>query len=276
MNRGRPETAAPVLFSLRNPAFLTSANRPADGKKTGMWRSRLPDTISLDLSDRTVEIALRVNPRARRFILRHGVDGTIALTLPPGGSLRDARRFVETHKGWVESNFRNAPEARPFVPGARVPFRGEEHVIVHRPDRRGTVRLATAEGEPALEVSGGEPHLARRLTDWMKRSARETLVERVETHAAELGVKPGRIRIGDTTSRWGSCSSTGSLSFSWRIVLAPPEVLDYLAAHEVAHLAELNHSARFWRLVARLDPDYEANRAWLRSNGPGLHAVGGG
>ena len=134
-----------------------------------------------------------------------------------------------------------------------------------------------------LSVPGEPEFLARRVTEWLRREARRDLERAVARHAKALGRKPGGLRVGDPKSRWGSCSSKGVLTFSWRLVLAPPRVLDYLAAHEVAHLKEMNHGRKFWALVERLDPDYEAARAWLnkspawrsrRSGASGLAHVG--
>lgn len=240
-----------------------------------MRRSSLPENLNLDLPNGPVSIALRRNDRARRFILRHGVDGSLAMTIPPGGTFHQAQRFAEEHKGWLQSQLAAAPDRQPFSAGERIPFQGVDHVIIHSPERRGTVHVAEFEGEPALLVAGGEAHLPRRLTDWLKKQARSEVTERVAHHTRMLNVTAKRIRIGDPVSRWGSCSSKGSLSFSWRVVMAPPDVLDYLVAHEVAHLREMNHSPRFWALVEKTCPDFKASRHWLRINGSRLHAIGG-
>ena len=123
-------------------------------------------------------------------------------------------------------------------------------------------------------VAGEPPHLDRRIGDFLKREARRDLEAAASRYAARLGVAIKRVSIRDQSSRWGSCSNTGVLSFSWRLILAPSFVLDYLAAHEVAHLKELNHSPRFWRLVASLDPDFERAKAWLDAHGTDLHRYG--
>ncbi|MEL6288849.1 MAG: SprT family zinc-dependent metalloprotease [Pseudomonadota bacterium] len=123
-----------------------------------------------------------------------------------------------------------------------------------------------------LHVSGAVDHAPRRLRDWLIAQARDDITNRVAIHAQRLGLQPRRITIRDQSSRWGSCSSTGALSFSWRLVLAPPTVLDYVAAHEVAHLREMNHSRRFWDLVRRTMPEMDGPKEWLRENGAQLHA----
>lgn len=131
---------------------------------------------------------------------------------------------------------------------------------------------------PRICVSGGEAHGSRRLSDWLRAEAKADLSARVAHHAANLGVQPKRISIRDQSSRWGSCSTTGTISFSWRLIFAPSYVLDYVAAHEVAHLREMNHGPRFWRLVRDTVPDVQKARNWLRQKGAELHrfAISGG
>lgn len=164
----------------------------------------------------------------------------------------------------------------PFAPGALVPLRGQPHQIVHQPEARGTVwTQADAAGNPALLVAGEAPHVARRIADHLKREARRDITAAVRRYARALGVEIGRITLRDTASRWGSCSAKGDLSFSWRLILAPPFVLDYLAAHEVAHRLELNHGPAFWRTVEGIYPARREAEAWLRHHGASLHRYGG-
>ncbi len=139
---------------------------------------------------------------------------------------------------------------------------------------RGLVRLEGEDGATILSVAGEPSFLSRRVMDWLKREARRDLQAAVARHTEALGRKHTGLRVGDARSRWGSCTAAGVLTFSWRLVLAPSHVLDYLAAHEVAHLAEMNHGPDFWALVDRLDPRHRAARAWLKQHGAGLHAVG--
>lgn len=235
----------------------------------------LPDHLVLDLVDREVRVGVKVSPRAVRFTLRLGV-GDPVLTVPERTRLSDALDFLDRHRGWLAERLARRPQPVPFADGALVPFRGEIHRVDHRPDVRGTVWREAAEDAPRLVVAGGVDHLPRRLTDFFIRSARADLAPAVAHHAARLAIeiRNPRIRIKDTRSRWGSCTADGELSFSWRVVLAPPFVLDYLAAHEVAHLAELNHSRAFWQLVRRTCPEMDAGRRWLKLHGAGLHGYG--
>jgi len=126
----------------------------------------------------------------------------------------------------------------------------------------------------SLNVAGDVTHAPRRLGDWLVDQARRDLDARVSWHSRRLGVKASRISVRDQTSRWGSCSTTGALSFSWRLILAPRHILDYVAAHEVAHLAEMNHGPKFWALVRRTMPDMDEARRWLQIYGMDLHRYG--
>jgi predicted metal-dependent hydrolase len=154
-------------------------------------------------------------------------------------------------------------------------LRGVPHRIVHRRAVRGTVWTETdAFGAQLLCVAGNAPHIDRRIGDFLRREAKRNLEAASMRYANALGVRIKRLAVRDQSSRWGSCSTSGALSFSWRLILAPPFVLDYLAAHEVAHLLEMNHSARFWRLVQKLCPDHERAKVWLDVHGTDLHRYG--
>jgi predicted metal-dependent hydrolase len=224
----------------------------------------------------TYMVRVRRHAQARRYTLRiQAATREVVLTLPPRGTVREAKAFALKHGGWIAARLGRLPAFAPFTHGEVVPLRGVPHKIVHRRGVRGTVWTEIDQhGKSLLCVAGASEHIARRVVDFLKREARRDLEAASRKHAAKLNVTPKRISIRDQTSRWGSCSTTGSLSYSWRLILAPPFVLDYLAAHEVAHLTEMNHSARFWRTVARLYPGYERAKAWLDLHGTGLHRYG--
>jgi hypothetical protein len=237
----------------------------------------IPDSLALTDSDGTVlEVPLRVSARARRLSLR--VDparGGAELVLPPKVDLGQAERFAKAHLGWLRTRLAKLPGRVAFADGAEIPVLGKPHVIRHVDRKRGGIKRVEIEpGRWELQVPGDVAFLARRLTDYLKIEAKRILTDRARHHAGALDRTPARITIRDTRSRWGSCSSNGNLSFSWRLILAPASVLDYVAAHEVAHLVEMNHSPRFWRLVERLVPDYKRQRAWLKRNGGTLHGYG--
>lgn len=225
----------------------------------------------------------RINVRriasARRFTLRvRAATQDVVLTMPSRGSLNEAASFANRHAGWIGAKLRQLPEKIPLKPGELVPLRGTVHLIAHCPARRRGVWLediASCEGgTPLLCVNAEAPFVPRRVRDFLVREALRDIRAAVESHCKKIGAAPGRITLRDTTSRWGSCSSSGSLSFSWRLILAPHFVLDYLAAHESAHLLHMNHSAAFWSTVARLTADTARAEAWLKANGSGLLRFG--
>ena len=246
------------------------------------WRALLfrrpsePQAIEIMFDRAVYLVRLRRHRQARRYTLRvDGASREVVLTIPPRGSLKGAREFAQKHGGWIAARLKRLPAAAPFVPGAAVPLRGVPHRIVHRSDMRGTVWTEIDEHRAALLcVAGASPHVHRRIGDFLKREARRDLDAASRRHAAALGVAIKRIVVRDQSSRWGSCSNSGALSYSWRLILAPPFVLDYLAAHEVAHLVEMNHSPRFWRVVARVCDHVERAKKWLDTSGNDLHRYG--
>jgi predicted metal-dependent hydrolase len=237
-----------------------------------------PQTIEVSFDRQVFVVRLRRHRQARRYTLRiHAATHEAVLTMPPRGSVREARSFAEKHGAWIATRLGHLPRAVAFAPGVTIPLRGEPHRIVHRRGKRGTVWIeADPTGEHLLCAAGELPHLARRIGDYLKREARRDLDAAVRRHAATLGVPVRRVAVRDQSSRWGSCSTTGVVSFSWRLILAPPFVLDYLAAHEAAHLVEMNHSPKFWRLVDGVCPSMRPAKAWLDAHGAELHRYGPG
>jgi len=235
-----------------------------------------PQAIEVVFDRSIYLVRLRRHRQARRYTLRiQAATREVVLTIPPRGTLKEARAFAQKQGGWIAARLGRLPEAAPFAHGIVVPLRGVAHRIAHRRGERGTVWTETdADGEQRLCVAGNAPHIDRRIGDFLRREAKRDLEVASRRFAAELGVTIVRVSVRDQSSRWGSCSTTGVLSFSWRLILAPSHVLDYLAAHEVAHLVEMNHSARFWRLVQRLCPGHEGAKAWLDLHGADLHRYG--
>ena len=235
-----------------------------------------PRTIEVVFDKSVYLVRLRRHRQARRYTLRiAAATREVILTIPPRGSLKEARAFAQQHGGWIAARLHRLPEAVRFAHGVVVPLRGVPHRIAHRHLVRGTVWIETdAVGGPLLCVAGEMPHIDRRVGDFLKREARRELEAASRKFAAALGVSVRRVTVRDQSSRWGSCSTSGLLSYSWRLILAPGFVLDYLAAHEVAHLVEMNHSARFWRLVRRICPDHERAKVWLDVHGSDLHRYG--
>ncbi len=238
------------------------------------------NTASLSRTSREIRIdgelfpvEVRNNTRSKRLTLRLAPDGRGAkLTTPPHVSEHQLTEFLDKNSNWIAVRLARMPEPRELKDGQFILYQGIDHKITHL-DRRGIVEAKLVAGEPTLLVPGEVAHMPRRIIDFLKRQARKKLDQAVVTHASALGVKPKSMRITDSKTRWGSCSATRTLSFSWRIIMAPPPVLNYLAAHEVAHLREMNHSAQFWNLVEEICPDMQEQKNWLRRNGSLLHSV---
>ena len=207
-----------------------------------------------------------------RFIVK--VDPStreVSVVSPSARSFEQALEFARKERDWIAGRLADVPKPVPLHYGAALLYRGVEHIVRQGEKGAAPVWVDRDSDRPIIRVTGKSEHAGRRITDWLKREAKRRIEERVTHYAAVLEVKPRRVTIRDTTTRWGSCSSTRNLSFSWRLILAPPAVLDYVVAHEVAHLRELNHKPRFWRLVDTLVSDAARQQAWLSENGPMLH-----
>ncbi|MGQ0444669.1 MAG: M48 family metallopeptidase [Beijerinckiaceae bacterium] len=240
---------------------------------------RVSGIVYLEVSHagETFRINLRRMAAARRYTLRvRAATKEVVLTMPARGSLSEAKSFAGRHAAWIGVKLRRLPANVPFEPGALVPLRGTLHRITHCPAKRGRVWIEDgAPGSmPLLCVSAEAPFAPRRVRDFLVKEARRDIAAAVASHNKKLGVGPRKITLRDTTSRWGSCSASGALSFSWRLIMAPRFVLDYLAAHEAAHLLHLNHSAAFWATVSRLTADTARAEAWLKGHGSGLLRFG--
>ena len=235
-----------------------------------------PSAINIIFDREIYLVRVRRHRQARRYTLRiHSATREVVLTMPPRGSLKEARAFAEKHGGWIAARLGRLPEPAPFAHGTVLPLRGVDHRIVHRPRQarhgldRGRRTTSACSASPAPE-----PHRRAPRARFLKREAKGDLEAASRAAADRLGVRIKRVSIRDQSSRWGSCSTTGVLSYSWRLILAPPFVLDYLAAHEVAHLVEMNHSRRFWRLVERICPHVTRAKTWLDVHGADLHRYG--
>lgn len=218
-----------------------------------------------------IPVTLRRNPRARRLLLTVDPgDGAPALVIPPYVSIGEAQTFLDNRAEWLERKLKSLPARVVFVDGAAIPFRGRTLRLSHAAGARG----AAWREDDVLRVAGDPRHLARRATDWLKRQARDEFARLAAEKAAALGKPAPRVSIRDPKRQWGSCAADGKLRLSWRLVLAPSEVTDYVIAHEVAHLAEMNHGREFWAVVARLTPHVLQARLWLKRNGHALLRYG--
>jgi predicted metal-dependent hydrolase len=232
-----------------------------------------PSSIELELSDRCISVAIRRTRRARRFSLRlNGRGGGPELVLPQRAPLKIAIEFAAAHAGWLERHLERIVPPRKLAPGMSLPLHGIEHRIEHRAGTRG---IALDEAARLIIVGGREEHTPRRLRDFLARHARAAITPLAHDKAQRIGKRIVHLGVRHNRSRWGSCSSDGRLSFTWHLALTPAVVVDYLAAHEVAHLAEMNHSARFWKLCRELTSgDMDEARAWLKAHGGRTLAFG--
>jgi predicted metal-dependent hydrolase len=234
-------------------------------------RGQIPQTTSIELDGEPTEILVRENARAKRYKItldsRHG----IVLTVPKSGNWRDAEKFLHAQRNWLAARQHHIAERKLIANGEIIPLRGMETKIVGTGKVRGTPELEP--GTPTiLHMPGAKEHIGRRTVDWLKSEAKTELTLRSHIHAQNLGVTYKTISMRDQSTRWGSCSSKGALNYNWRLIMAPSFVLDYVAAHEVAHLIEMNHSDRFWATVERTLPDMQRGRAWLKAHGRTLFA----
>jgi len=244
------------------------------GAKAPAKRRRMNEAVDLSLmsfADREVPLVYQQNRRARRIILRLDYGASrIVVVLPKRTSRDEGRRFALSNKEWIAERLDQLPETVPFAHGSVIPFLGAPHRIRHRPNARGVVWCEDQE----IHIAGHEEHVSRRVSDWLKLEARREIEARARAKAEQLGKSVKRVILRDTKSRWGSCTTDGVLSFSWRLILAPRHVMDYVVAHEVAHLREMNHGPRFWKLCEEICRTVDGARSSLEENGTDLYRYG--
>ena len=220
-------------------------------------------------------LRLSVNRRARRVSVRIDARaGEAVLIAPSERKLADVVAFARSKASWMRERLAERPCGTPLEPGAVIDLFGKPTRLI-AVGGAGAARLTEDVDGPVIASGGEGEAYARRVENLFKRVARDTLQTRTDVHLRTLGQRPVKMSIADPKSRWGSCSPHNrSIRYSWRVVMAPPAVIDYLAAHEVAHLVHADHSPAYWSVVERLIGDHRPHRKWLRDNGPALHAVG--
>jgi predicted metal-dependent hydrolase len=233
-----------------------------------------PETRTLDVAGRLMPLTIKQHERATRITLRIEPGGrALKMTIPSGLAQREVNDFLDRHQGWLLTKLAKFSTDTGLHDGGTILFRGVSHRIQHTGSLRGLTEAIIVDGRPVLKVSGMPEHIGRRIATFLKKEARAELERLARFHARSIKAPINSISMKDTRSRWGSCSAEGNLSFSWRIVMAPPAVVDYLAAHEVAHLKEMTHGPHFWALCKKLCPDMETSKAWLKRHGSLLHAI---
>lgn len=222
----------------------------------------------LQVGEHTLPLVIKRHKRAKRICLRYNpTEHAINLTLPRHTRISDGINFITEKSDWLLSTLEDIPCKKQLKPGVCIWIGGERFRIKHTPELRGAFLLH----DGVLHISGAREHFPRRVEDALKKIAKQRISQLVQKYAARAGRRVNRITVRDTRSRWGSCSSTGNLSFSWRLIFAPRAVLEYVVAHEVAHLRVMNHSDRFWATVEAICPGYGPAKEWLRIHGKELY-----
>lgn len=239
-------------------------------KPSGRSTERRP--YCLDGQD--VTLAITRNAQARRFTLRLDPrEAALKVTVPPHADDHDILAFVRKHHGWAQEKLAKQPILGALRPGVKIPIRGVAHRLEHTGQMRGLPAQFMDGDEAVLALSGDVAFLPRRTAEFLKREAKADIEPKALALAGTINKRVKSIAFKDTKTRWGSCTSDGALSFSWRIMMAPPVVIDYLIAHEVAHLREMNHGPKFWALCEELCPETKRAKAWLKKNGSALQAI---
>ncbi len=244
------------MIGLLRRLSATSAPQPA------------PDPVFLDILGQKILLRFRRNAKAQRMVLRLSSKGDgLVMTLPKRVGLTEALRFAQTSRAWIEKSLARQPQAHALTDGSEILLRGRAHLVKFSGGRRGLVAIENN----VITIPGDPAHAERRLRDSLKKQALVELTAATKRYAALMNVSYSKITVRDQKSRWGSCAASGALSYSWRLILAPPDVLDYVAAHEVAHRREMNHGPKFWRLVLSHCPHSKSSTQWLKKHGRELH-----
>jgi predicted metal-dependent hydrolase len=254
--------------------YATPKNGPAMGPDSGLDMATQMLEQQARLKRISTRLKLRVSKRARRMTLRLDPDTRhVHLVVPQRASLNRAFDFAEEHKIWIREKISSLPKPVPFTDGAIIPFFGRDHYleIVRDRSQRSTVidiknRIMTVE----TSLDDASARIERHLRTWIQNELTILAQEKATMIRRKLGI----VRVRETKSRWGSCAEDGNLSFSWRLIFAPREVIDYVVAHEVAHLVHFDHAPAFWRLCDRLSVDMNYGRDWLKENGASLMCYG--
>jgi predicted metal-dependent hydrolase len=235
-----------------------------------MKKSSEASPYAIELEGKHLPIIIRKRSNSRRMVIRYQpLQHALSLTLPRHATIRQGLRFVEEKRPWIARELKSRPMHVWFEDGAKLPVLGREYTVKHV-GGRGLVRV---EGDIIL-VPGEREFMARRLREWLIAEAREAITALAEAKANEAGKAVRKISLRDTVSHWGSCGRNGNLSFSWRLVFAPEEMLHYIVCHEVAHLVHMNHGRSFWKQVEAFYPDYKKAREWFRAHGHTLYGYG--
>ncbi|WP_338332707.1 SprT family zinc-dependent metalloprotease [Acetobacter sp. LMG 32666] len=232
---------------------------------TGQQNPRqLPTEISI-CSQKTIQVIWKHSVRAKRLSLRIAPhEQKLVVTVPQGCPPTQALTFANKNHAWIKDRLQKLVKAPSFSANNTILIKGKPYLIVHAPQQSGGAWLEN----DRLMVSGDLAFINRRVTDFLRTHAAAVLKKEVQQMAQMTGLHPNRVDIRDTSSRWGSCTTSGRIMLSWRVIMAPELVRHYLIAHELSHLLHMNHGPQFWQQVASITPYRKQAETWLRQKGP--------
>lgn len=229
--------------------------------------SILPEQLMFLPGNPQISVVLRRSRRSKRLSLRISrIKGLVTLSLPISCPLTQAKSFLIEKEPWIRQNLMTLPTNIQVCVGAHLLYRGSKFTI-----RMGQGKKVMPDSLDLI-VPGPQSMISSRTKVFLKLQARQALRASTDFYSEALGRPYGKLTLRDTISRWGSCSSAGNINYSWRLIMAPSDVLNYVCAHEVAHLVEMNHSSKFWSVVEQLFPNYDQQRNWLKVHGENLHS----
>lgn len=238
----------------------------SNGMRHAWSNHELPDF--LQVGEEMLPLVIRRHQRAKRICLRYNpTNHAISLTLPRHTRVSDGLIFLMQKSEWLVETLHDMPSKKQIKPGVVIPLLGKRVRIKHDPE----IKRSWMIRDDTLFVSGERDAFSENVTLALRKIASQTLTTLALRYGAMIGRRINRVTVRDTRSRWGSCSSTARLSFSYRLIFAPKEVMEYVVAHEVAHLRHMNHSQAFWNCVESICPDYEAAKDWLKLHGKDLY-----
>ncbi|MBG77890.1 MAG: hypothetical protein CL570_02525 [Alphaproteobacteria bacterium] len=237
-------------------------------------RSFLPDFITREPPTFPDYITVKHNARAGRIVMRLNTKTRkIDLTIPKWMSLHDAKAFTDQNKRWIDDKLQTLGQSIPFEHGQTIPLLGRDRTITIQENPNSARTTFTLTAHELLMMTHLE-NPAPKIEKHLKAIARQEFEPRLHDKAAQIGHNINKLTLRDPLSRWGSCSHDGNIMLSWRLILAPPAAMDYVIAHEVAHLRHMDHSKAFWALCKDLSDDYSAGHSWMREHGNTLMRFG--
>ena len=234
-----------------------------------------PEIIKLGQAGDELEVRVRISAKAKSIKLRITPKNNIELVLPNRASpnqIKQAYQFLQEKESWLKAKLAHIT-INPAKFSPKIPIFGEEHIVVLNQSISKKIRISHEQGQLTILARIDESKINSIISDYLKQLLQVEINNYAEKISQILQVKYNQIKLRDTYSRWGSCSSSGNLSFSWRLVFAPRFVMEYVVVHELCHLLEMNHSDRFWKLVEQTCPQYSKAKIWIKQNGYNLHKL---